>query len=100
MHFQPIFLPETAFLKFNFNGMPVADGSFGWRWLVNCKVFGGLTKISRLATAYVDKKRLWLTGLPRGEGAIVFSSVRLFVCQHDNSRIVRDILSKFPDFSL
>jgi len=25
---------KTAFLKFNFNGMPVADGSIGW-WLVN-----------------------------------------------------------------
>jgi len=35
MHFHPIFLHETAFLKFNFNGMPVADGFFGWRWLVN-----------------------------------------------------------------
>jgi len=23
----------NASLKFNFNGMPVADGSFGWQWL-------------------------------------------------------------------
>ena len=25
----------NSLLNFNFNGMPVADGSFGWRWLVN-----------------------------------------------------------------
>ena len=34
MHFS-IFPQETAVLKFNFNGMSVADGSFSWRWLVN-----------------------------------------------------------------
>ena len=35
MYLEPIFLQETAFLNFNFSGMPVADGSFGWGWLVN-----------------------------------------------------------------
>jgi len=25
----------TTFLNFNFSGTPVAEGSFGWRWLVN-----------------------------------------------------------------
>jgi len=59
------FRQETAFLKFNFNGMPVADGSFGWRWLVN--FFGGLTDVSRLSaeSAGVGEKRLRLTGLRR-----------------------------------
>jgi len=58
---------ETAFLKFNFNGMPMDEGSFGRRWLVI--FFGGLTDVSRLATsistesAGVSEKRLWLTGM-------------------------------------
>jgi len=26
---------ETAFVSFNFSGMPMADGCFGWWWLVN-----------------------------------------------------------------
>jgi len=33
--FYPMSLQKTAFLNFNFSGMPVADGSFGWQWLVN-----------------------------------------------------------------
>jgi len=38
--------PSSAF---SFIGMPVADGSFGWQWLV---IFlGGLTNVSRLKTA-------------------------------------------------
>ena len=32
--------------------MPVADGFFGWRMAMACKFFGGLTSVSRLATAY------------------------------------------------
>jgi len=40
-------LAKTAFLNFKFSGMPVADG-----WLaMACKFFGGLTNVSRLATA-------------------------------------------------
>jgi len=41
---------ETAFLSLKFSGMPVADGSFGWRWLST-------------ESAGVGEKRLWLTGL-------------------------------------
>ena len=36
-HFS-LSLQETAFLNFSFSGMPVADGSFGWRWLVDFSV--------------------------------------------------------------
>jgi len=52
--------------------MPMADRSFGWRWLVT-EFFGGLTNVSRLSWRWlstefagVDEKRLWLTGLGHG----------------------------------
>jgi len=55
------FLQETVFLKFNINGMPVADGSFGWRWLVNfsaaynhCESAGDGLALNRLALARND----------------------------------------------
>jgi len=51
MHFKSIFLQETAFLNFIFSAMPVADGFFGWRMAMACIFFGGLTNMSRLATA-------------------------------------------------
>jgi len=50
MHFQPIFLQETASLSLKFGGMPVAYGSFGWQWLST-------------ESAGVGEKWLWLTGL-------------------------------------
>ena len=32
------------------DGMPMADGSFGWQMAMACKFFGGLTIVSRLAS--------------------------------------------------
>ena len=48
-----LFPAGNSLLKFNFNGMPVANGSFGWRWLVKFSA----------ESASVGEKRLWLTGL-------------------------------------
>jgi len=46
--------------------MPAADGSFGWRWLVNFSAaYPMRVGWRRLSTesAGVGEKRLWLTGL-------------------------------------
>jgi len=40
----------NSLLNFSFSGMPVIDGSFGWRWLST-------------ESAGIGEKRLWLTGL-------------------------------------
>ena len=69
MLFLAYFHTETTVLNFNFSGMPVVDGSFGWRWLVI--FFGSLTNViaawRRFSTESdgVGEKRLWLTGLSR-----------------------------------
>jgi len=65
------FLQEKAWLKFNFNGVPMAVWRV-FRLAMACKFFGGLTMWvgwRRLSTesAGVGEKRRWLTGLEWGQ---------------------------------